>query len=89
MRFCLAAMIVFALAGSLAIAVEISTVPVGNAGNLQDDTGFGAVAYNYRIGTTEVTNAQYTAFLNARAASDLAIRWLFTTPTWATALVPG
>jgi formylglycine-generating enzyme required for sulfatase activity len=31
---------------------------------------FGAVAYNYHIGITEVTNAQYAEFLNAKAASD-------------------
>jgi formylglycine-generating enzyme required for sulfatase activity len=61
-----------------ASAVTISTVPVGNAGNsgdtevmLTDGTSdYGAVAYEYRIGTTEVTNAQYTEFLNAKAASD-------------------
>lgn len=45
--------------------ITIDTVPVGNAGNAADDTGFGAVAYNYRIGTTEVTNAQYAHFLNS------------------------
>ncbi len=50
--------------------ITIDTVPVGNAGNAPDDTGFGAVDYNYRIGTYEVTNAQYAAFLNAKAASD-------------------
>jgi len=31
---------------------------------------YGGVAKNYRIGTTEVTNAQYAAFLNQKAASD-------------------
>ena len=31
---------------------------------------FGAVGYHYRIGTTEVTNAQYTDFLNAVAETD-------------------
>ena len=31
---------------------------------------YGGVTYDYRIGTTEVTNAQYAAFLNAKAASD-------------------
>lgn len=51
-------------------AVTIDTVPVGNAGNAADTTGFGAVAYNYRIGTTEVTVGQYTEFLNAVAATD-------------------
>ena len=51
----------------------ISTVPVGNAGNAGDPQlqgTFGAVAYEYRIGKTEVTNAQYAEFLNAVAASD-------------------
>ena len=28
-------------------------------------TGFGAVAYNYSIGTYDVTNSQYVAFLNS------------------------
>ena len=51
-------------------AVTIDTVPVGNPGNAADSTGFGSVAYDYRIGTYEVTNAQYAEFLNAKAASD-------------------
>lgn len=52
-------------------AVTISTVPVGNPGNAADSTtGCGAVAYKYRIGKTEVTNAQYVEFLNAKAAND-------------------
>lgn len=51
-------------------AVTIATVPVGNAGNLNDITGHGAVGYQYRIGTHEVTVGQYTAFLNAVAAAD-------------------
>jgi formylglycine-generating enzyme required for sulfatase activity len=62
-----------------ASAVTIPTVPVGNAGNAPDqiytqnnpgNLQFGAVAYEYRIGTTEVTNSQYVEFLNAKAASD-------------------
>ena len=65
-------------APSAASAVTINTVPVGNPGNAADTTsmltdgtfGYGAVAYAYRIGTTEVTNAQYVAFLNAKAVSD-------------------
>jgi len=51
-------------------AITIDTVPVGNAGNAPDNSGRGGVAYEYRIGTYEVTNAQYAAFLNAKAASD-------------------
>ncbi len=60
----------FGLQFADAANITIDTVPVGNAGNAPDDTGFGAVDYNYRIGTYEVTNAQYAAFLNAKAASD-------------------
>jgi hypothetical protein len=63
-----------------ATLIQIQTVPVGDAGNAADTavmvndgtTGYGAVGYGYRIGTYDVTNAQYTAFLNAQAAnSDL------------------
>jgi MYXO-CTERM domain-containing protein len=54
-------------------SITIPTVTIGNPGNAPDPlTGgvFGSVAYTYNIGQTEVTNAQYAAFLNARAASD-------------------
>lgn len=34
-------------------------------GNAPDNTGFGSVSYAYRISKHEVTNAQYTEFLNA------------------------
>jgi hypothetical protein len=50
--------------------ITIDTVTVGDAGNAPDSTGFGAVSYEYEIGTYEVTNSQYTAFLNAVAATD-------------------
>jgi len=56
--------------GSVAVAVDIETVHVGNPGNAADDTGYGAVAYEYNIGKYEVTNAQYTEFLNAVAKTD-------------------
>ena len=52
------------------LAITIDTVPVGNRGNANDSTGYGGVSYDYRIGTTEVTNAQYVEFLNAVAATD-------------------
>jgi formylglycine-generating enzyme required for sulfatase activity len=63
----------FFLAPPPATAVTIDTVPVGNAGNtgeVQFQGTFGAVGYNYRIGTTEVTVGQYTEFLNAVADTD-------------------
>ncbi len=53
-----------------AAPITIDTAPVGNTGNSADTTGFGAVTDFYRIGTTEVTNAQYAAFLNEKAKSD-------------------
>ena len=58
------------LAPVRARAVTISTVPVSNAGNANDSTGFGAVAYDYRVAAREVTVGQYTEFLNAVAATD-------------------
>ncbi len=48
---------------------SLETVTVGNPGNRPDDTGFGAVAYPFKIGRFEVTAAQYVAFLNAKARS--------------------
>jgi len=53
--------------------VMIETVAVGNPGNTgenQSDGIHGAVAYEFWIGNYEVTADQYTAFLNAVAASD-------------------
>jgi VCBS repeat-containing protein len=52
-------------------AIEIPTTPVGDAGNTPDlATGLGAVDYAYRMGVYEVTNQEYTAFLNAVAKAD-------------------
>jgi formylglycine-generating enzyme len=57
-------------------AVAIDFVPVGSPGNAADpQTGRGAVAYPFAIGRTEVTNAQYVEFLNAKAASDPLLLW--------------
>ena len=54
--------------------IVMETVHIGNAGNPADTRyttrGFGAVDYNYNIGTYEVTAGQYTEFLNAVAATD-------------------
>ncbi|HTV49525.1 MAG TPA: SUMF1/EgtB/PvdO family nonheme iron enzyme [Phycisphaerae bacterium] len=56
-----------------ALPVTIATVTVGNPGNAADpSTGgyYGSVDYTYNIGEYDVTSSQYTAFLNAVAASD-------------------
>jgi formylglycine-generating enzyme required for sulfatase activity len=66
---------------SSASGVTMDWTPIGDPGNPTDpdpDTVHcgssgapcGAVGYGYSIGTYEVTNAQYTEFLNAKAASD-------------------
>jgi len=61
----------FAATSAFAQPVTMDWSTVGNAGNAADPTtGFGSVGYEYRIGTYEVTNSQYAAFLNAAAASD-------------------
>lgn len=67
--------------GSLAQAITIDTVPVGDPGNAGELSGAGAgvygpnrmcgsVAYTYNIGKYEVTASQYAAFLNAVAKTD-------------------
>jgi len=58
--------------------VTMSWSRVGNAGNAADATGYGAVGYEFNIGTYEVTNAQYVAFLNAAARSDQYSNYLYT-----------
>jgi hypothetical protein len=52
-------------------ALTMDWVTVGGPGNVADpSTGIGSVATTYRISKYEVTNAQYTEFLNSVAASD-------------------
>lgn len=62
-----------ALVASHAWGVTIDLVPIGDPNNspkvLQNGV-FGRVTSAYQIGETEVTNAQYVEFLNAKAASD-------------------
>ncbi len=65
---------------SIASAVTIDWVTVGNPGNANDDTGYGGVAYEYQIGKYEVTAGQYTEFLNAVAATDT--YGLYNTEMW-------
>jgi len=83
-RILLTLVAVFAFSASTAHALSVNTVTVGNPGNAEDhdyhidplrqgpnDGGRGAVAYTYEIGKYEVTNAEYTEFLNAVAATDV------------------
>ena len=49
---------------------SLQLVTVGDPGNSNSLYGSGAVPYIYAIGKYDVTAAQYTAFLNAVAASD-------------------
>ena len=66
----LVALLYTSLAVPSARAVTIDMVTVGNAGNAADTTTYGGVAYDYQIGKYDVTIGQYTAFLNAVAATD-------------------
>jgi formylglycine-generating enzyme required for sulfatase activity len=45
--------------------INMNFVTVGNAGNTADSTGYGAVGYNYSIGTYDVTAAQWAAVIAA------------------------
>lgn len=69
-RLCL--LLVSLVIASSASAVTMDWTPVGSPGNACDPQFqgcFGTVGYTYSIGTYEVTNAQYTEFLNAKAAA--------------------
>jgi formylglycine-generating enzyme required for sulfatase activity len=50
--------------------ITYDMVNVGNPGNANDTTGYGAVNDLYSIGKYDVTIGQYTAFLNAVAETD-------------------
>lgn len=60
---------------AVGLAATIDTVPIGNPGNAATaffprPNGVGSVGYSFRMGKTEITNAQYVEFLNAVAADD-------------------
>ncbi len=85
MRAAVVAVVVcVALASAASAAVTIETVPVSNTGNTGDpETGYGAVDYDYRIGTHEITAGQYCEFLKAVAETDTyglynTIMWSYT-----------
>ena len=56
-------------------SISLDTAFVGDDGNTEDTTGYGAVSYGYYIGKYEVTNSEYSAFLNAVAAADTYVLW--------------
>jgi formylglycine-generating enzyme len=60
---------------------SLELVTVGNPGNDPDSSGHGAVGYSYKMGTFEVTTAQYCQFLNSVAKSDP--YGLYNTSMWA------
>lgn len=65
--FVAVAAILLAAGTAQADVIAIETVPVGDACNVADTTGYGAVDHNYNIGKYEITVAQYTEFLNYKA----------------------
>ncbi len=64
---CIIAVVLATVVGVEALGglVAYEMVTIGDAGNAADTTGYGAVAYEYRIGQLEWTNALYVQFLNA------------------------
>ena len=50
--------------------VNIGYVTVGNGGNANDTTGYGAVVNTYQIAQNETTISQYAEFLNLKAQTD-------------------
>ncbi|MFV0416947.1 MAG: SUMF1/EgtB/PvdO family nonheme iron enzyme [Chthoniobacterales bacterium] len=69
-KMLLAAMIALLPGITQTQAIVLDTVFVGDAGNTNDTTGYGGVGYTYSIGKYEVSNTQYTAFLNSVAVTD-------------------
>lgn len=78
--FAILCVIVNVASAAIVQGINIDFVTIGNAGNVADSTGHGAVAYEYRIGKYEVTAGQYCEFLNAVAAEDT--RQLYNTNMW-------
>jgi hypothetical protein len=66
----MAALVLAVTASAARADIGLEMVTVGNVGNANDSTGYGGVDHVYAIGKYEVTAGQYTAFLNAVAATD-------------------
>lgn len=48
--------------GSWANTFDINFSTIGNAGNADDDTGYGGVGYTYRMGVNEVSRGMIDAY---------------------------
>lgn len=60
----------YAFSAPPAPPVRIALSQVRNSQNPPDSSSYGAVNYDYQIGTNDITINQYATFLNAVAASD-------------------
>ena len=64
-----------ALTATVSATITLDMIAIGNVGNANDtvnpapEPNYGSVSYAYDIGKTEVTTAQYVAFLNATAST--------------------
>jgi hypothetical protein len=67
--------------GDGSTTINMDFVTVGNAGNTADDTRYGAVGYNYQIGTYEVTADQWAAVLAAAPSVGNIGYWTGSQPT--------
>ena len=91
---CVGAMAALVLAFGTAAQAELIThggttinmdfVTIGNAGNAADNTGFGAMGYNYRIGKYEVTAEQWAEVIAADPNVGDAGNWSGSQPTGGT-----
>jgi formylglycine-generating enzyme required for sulfatase activity len=61
--------------------ITMDFVTIGSAGNLADDTGYGRVTYDYRIGTYEVSADQWASVLAAAPGVGNAGNWSGSQPT--------
>ncbi|MBN1363581.1 MAG: SUMF1/EgtB/PvdO family nonheme iron enzyme [Syntrophaceae bacterium] len=50
--------------------IDLDFVTIGNAGNAADSTGYGAVGYDYQIGTYEITASQWSTINTAAGIGD-------------------
>ena len=83
---------IFFLSPQLATAITIDTVPVGNPGNSPDQNFFGQGQFRGRCLIATASARPRSPTRSTRRSSTLrprAIRWAFTTSTWAALLFGG